>query len=95
MNPRNLPRWLTYDREKGAVILDEEWAEVVRLAYHLVAEEGLTLGGLVRRFHELSTPSPTGGTHWRASTLREWLRSTTAKGEYSSSRRKRSRPRGM
>ena len=82
VNPRNLPRWLAYDREKGAVILDEEWAEVVRLAYHLVAEERLTLGGVVRRFHELSTPSPTGGAHWRASTLREWLRSTTAKGEY-------------
>ena len=36
VNPRCLPRWLRYDRQTGTVMLDEEWAQVVRLAYWLV-----------------------------------------------------------
>ncbi len=82
VNPRTLPRWLRYDAQTSTVMLDEEWAQVISLAYRLVDEEGLNLRALARRFHELGIPTPQGGTHWRASTLREWLRSTAARGDY-------------
>jgi DNA invertase Pin-like site-specific DNA recombinase len=43
VNPHSLPKWLRYDRSREQVELDEEWAQVGRLLFHLVGEEGLTL----------------------------------------------------
>jgi len=82
VNPRNLPIWLIYNTETKAVELDQEWAQVVRLGFSLVAEEGLTLYKLCARFNELGIPTPNKGSHWRANTLHHWLTNPTAKGVY-------------
>jgi site-specific DNA recombinase len=82
VNPRSLPKWLRYDRTTAKVYLDEEWAEVARLAFRLVADEALTVDALRRRLNTLGITTPNGGTHWQVSTLRNWLRNPAAKGEY-------------
>jgi len=82
INPRCLPTWLRYDRQTEAVYVDEEWAKVARLAFRLVADEGLKLSDLRKRFNSLNIPTPLGGTYWQLTTLDGWLRNPAAKGEY-------------
>ena len=82
VNPRCLPTWLRYDRQTETVYVDEEWAKVARLAFQLIADEGLKLSELRKRFNSLNIPTPLGGTHWQLTTLDGWLRNPAAKGEY-------------
>jgi len=82
INPRCLPTWLRYDRQTERVDVDEEWAKVACMAFRLVADEGLKLDELRRRFNSLNIPTPQGGTHWQLTTLDNWLRNAAAKGEY-------------
>ena len=82
VNPHSLPKWLRYDRSREQVELDEEWAQVGRLLFHLVGEEGLTLRGASRHFRTLGIRSPSGDPVWQATTIRNWLANPAAKGEY-------------
>lgn len=82
VNPRCLPTWLRYDRDTETVHINEEWAKVACLAFRLVADEGLKLDELRRRFNRLNILTPQGGTHWQITTLGNWLRNPAAKGEY-------------
>ena len=81
MNARFLPKWLRYDPATDTVELDEEWAQVGRLIFSLVAEEHLTLRGVSKRLRSLGVPAPQGAAVWSPTTIRNWLSHTAAKGE--------------
>jgi site-specific DNA recombinase len=63
------------DRQHGYYEIDEEEAEVVRMIFHWVADDGYTLRKVVRRLHELSIrPRKSGRGVWNTSTLSTLLR---------------------
>ena len=82
VNPHSLPKWLRYDAETDRVELDEEWSQVGRFLFRLVAEEGMTLRGVSHSFRTLGLRSPIGRTVWQPTTLRNWLENPAARGEF-------------
>ena len=82
VNPRNLPYGLAFDLGTRQVVIDVERAQVVRFAFRVFVEEGLSLRRLAVRINELDLVTPTGGSNWSASTVQGWLRNPAYKGDY-------------
>ena len=81
VNTRSLPKWLRYEEAADTVELDEEWAQVGRLIFSLVADENLSLRAVSKRLKSLGVPAPQGAAVWSPTTIRNWLSHTAAKGE--------------
>lgn len=59
----------------ATLVVNEEQAQVVRLAYRWLLEEELSIRAIAKRLIALGHPAPQGGTLWRASTLGRILKS--------------------
>lgn len=63
-----------YDKATGKRIVNEKEAEVVRLIFHLLLDEGISLGSICARLVSLGISSPKGSDEWGRSTVSRILR---------------------
>lgn len=69
-----------YDREQSTLVIQEEEAEVVRMAFYLYSEERISLVRLAERLNQLNLPHPKGGKRWYLSLVGRMLRNETYAG---------------
>ncbi len=69
-----------FDPKTSTLVVYEEEAKVVRLAFHLYTQERLSLVQLADRMNRLGLPRPRAGQRWRSGTLGRMLRNETYAG---------------
>ncbi|MFC1935946.1 recombinase family protein, partial [Chloroflexota bacterium] len=74
------PYGYRYDPKASALVVQEEEAKVVRLAFHLYTQEHFSLVQLADRLNRLGIPRPQGGLRWHQSHLGRMLRNETFAG---------------
>ncbi|MFH1141371.1 MAG: recombinase family protein [Chloroflexota bacterium] len=74
------PYGYRYDPKASALVVQEEEAKVVRLAFHLCTQEHLSLVQLADRLNRLGIARPQGGLRWHQSHLGRMLRNETYAG---------------
>lgn len=82
VNPANLPKWLHWDAKTQTVTLDPAWTPVVQQVFAWYVDAGWTLRRVASHLTALGYATPTGGTHWQPTVVREWLRNPAAAGTY-------------
>ena len=70
-----------YDPELRRLVVNEAEAENMLRAYRAVADDGLTISGLVRQFNEEGIPAKRGG-RWGYASMKSMLTNPAVKGEY-------------
>jgi len=58
-----------YDRASGKRFVNEDEAKIVRLIFHWLIDEDLTLGRICIRLTDMGIPSPRDTRHWGRSTI--------------------------
>jgi site-specific DNA recombinase len=84
---------LCYDKEKATLEEDPDKASVIRMIFHIFANESMSLQRLAERLNSLRIPTPRNGDRWRASTLGVILRNEVYIGRMHQFRKYRVEPR--
>jgi len=81
-----------YNKEKATLEEDPEKARIIRMIFHIFANESISLQGLAERLNSLHIPTPRNGDRWRASTLGVMLRNEVYIGKMHQFRKYRVEP---
>jgi site-specific DNA recombinase len=82
-----------YNKEKATLEEDPEKARIIRMIFHIFANESMSLQRLAERLNSLRIPTPRNGDRWRASTLGVMLRNEVYIGRMHQFRKYRVEPR--